>query len=74
MNIFAATDRGTEKTVVLKTTTKTANYTLTVHLFVATRVIKTTAEFEEVFRVIAASKFICGYFVLGADLDYAGNA
>ena len=74
VNIFAATDRGTEKTVVLKTTTKTANYTLTVHLFVATRVIKTTAEFEEVFRVIAASKFICGYFVLGADLDYAGNA
>ena len=72
-SVLNAAIAGQESTLVMKSSSDTANYTLNIHALFATKVIKTTTDFETTFRKPQERKAVYGYFVLGNDLDYAGT-
>ena len=71
---FSAGHAGTERTIVMTSSSDTANYTLNIHVLFATKVIKTTNDIQSTFRSQTSKPTVYGYFVLGNDLDYEGKA
>ena len=67
---FTASDAG-ERVLTMTSESNGTEYDLSVHILLATKVIKTTKEFGSTFRSLKSAERAYGYFVLGNDLDYA---